>query len=118
MKKTKILFIIWAIIVIIIVGLLTTMGFILKNRTIKYEKLESKLVESAEKYAYDKALLDEGEEMKITSEELILLKYLDSLEIDKDSCKGYVIIKNDGGYKYEPFISCHVYTTMNYEENK
>ena len=32
MRKTKILFIIWAILVIVIVGLLTTMGFILENK--------------------------------------------------------------------------------------
>ena len=35
MKKTKVLFVIWGVLVLIIIGLLTTMGFILRNR---YEK--------------------------------------------------------------------------------
>ena len=59
MKKTKILFAIWAIIVVIIIALLTALGFILDNRYEKYRTLEEKLETSAREYAMDNVLLNE-----------------------------------------------------------
>ena len=58
MKKTKILFAIWAIIVVIIIALLTALGFILDNRYEKYRTLEEKLETSAREYAMDNVLLN------------------------------------------------------------
>ena len=117
MKKTKILFIIWAIIVLIIIGLLTALGFILENRYEKYKELEDKLVSSAKEYAHSEILLEEGE-IIVTTEELIEQEYLDSLEVDDDVCQGYVVITNDGTYEYAPYITCKGYTTRNFLENK
>lgn len=117
MKKTKILFIIWGIIVLIIIGLLTALGFILESRYEKYKDLEDKLVESAKEYAHSEILLEQGEFI-VTTEELIKLGYMDSLEIDDDTCSGYIIIINDGTYKFAPYITCRAYTTRNFEKNK
>lgn len=119
MKKTKILFVIWAIIVVIIIALLTALGFILDNRYEKYRTLEEKLETSAKKYAEDNVLLDEDDrEYIVTSLELIESGYLDNLEIDDNVCTGYVVIQNDGAYQYEAYISCKQYTTKNYEDKK
>ncbi len=117
MKKTKILFIIWAIIVLILICLLTALGFILENKYEKYRVLEDKLVNSAKEYAHSEILLDEGE-VTVTTEELIELEYLDSLEVDDDVCQGYVVITNNGTYEYTPYITCKDYTTRNFSENK
>ena len=119
MKKTKILFAIWAVIVVIIIALLTVMGFILDNRYEKYRNLDEKLEISAKKYAEDNVLLDEDDgEYIVTSLELIKAGYLDNLEIDDNVCTGYVVIQNDGAYQYEAYISCKQYTTKNYEDKK
>ena len=119
MKKTKILFAIWAIIVVIIIALLTALGFILDNRYEKYRTLEEKLETSAREYAEDNVLLDEDDgEYIVTSLELIKAGYLDNLEIDDNVCTGYVVIQNDGAYQYEAYISCKQYTTKNYEDKK
>lgn len=119
MKKTKVLFALWAILVIIIMVLLTVMGFVLKNRSEKYGELESKLLDSATEFALDRVLFDSDDaEFIVTSEELIKLGYLDSLEMEEDSCSGYVVIKNNGAYQYESYITCDNYTTHNYTEKK
>lgn len=118
MKKTKILFIIWGILVIVIVGLLTTMGFILQNKNKKYQDLEEKLVESATEYITDKIILEEKEIITLNTEQLIEEGYLDSLEVENDTCSGYVIIENKGTYEYSPFITCSHYTTLDYDKNK
>ena len=49
MKNRK-LFIIWGILVVGIVGLLTTLGFMLKAQDANYVKLENKILDSAKKY--------------------------------------------------------------------
>lgn len=119
MKKTKILFAIWAVIVVIIIALLTVMGFILDNRYEKYQALEEKLETSAREYAEDNILLSEEDgEYIVTSLELIKAGYLDNLEIDDNVCTGYVVIQNDGAYQYEAYISCKQYITKNYEDKK
>ena len=119
MKKTKILFAIWAVIVVIIIALLTVMGFILDNRYEKYQALEEKLETSAREYAEDNILLsEEGGEYIVTSLELIEAGYLDNLEVDDNVCTGYVVVQNDGAYQYEAYISCKQYTTKNYDEKK
>ena len=93
MKKTKILFAIWAIIVVIIIALLTALGFILDNRYEKYRTLEEKLETSAREYAMDNVLLNEEDgEYIVTSEELIEAGYLDNLEVDDNVCTGYVVV--------------------------
>lgn len=117
MKKTKILFVIWAIIVLIIIGLLTTLGFILKFKNEKYHDLEEQLVESANLYAHNELLLEE-KEFVVSTDELIEKKYLESSKVSDDVCSGYVIITNDGKFHYDAYIKCSKYTTKGFIENK
>lgn len=118
MKKTKVLFIIWGILVVIIVGLLTTMGFILQHKNEKYYELEEKLIESATEYITDKIILEEKEMLILDTEQLIEEGYLDALEVENDTCSGYIIIENNSSYEYSPFITCSHYTTLDYAKNK
>ena len=118
MRKTKILFVIWAVIVVIVIGLLTTLGFMLRGVNKEYRSLEEKLQMSAEKYTSDNFMYpDQGGSLKITSEELIEKNYLDELKKDKDVCQGYVEVTTDKFVKYKAFIKCDKYTTEGYKKD-
>ena len=43
MRKSNFLFVVWGVIVIVLIGLLTTMGFMLKDKNEKYEVVEKRL---------------------------------------------------------------------------
>lgn len=119
MKNNKI-FIIWSIIVVLIVIMLTILGFTLKNKTNKYTPIEEKLEEKAKQYV-DKLFLypeNKGGKIKVTSIEMIEEGTLDELKLDDDTCTGYVIITNDNVYKYDTYIKCSKYTTSGYDKNK
>ncbi len=115
MKKTNILFIIWGILVIIVIGLLTALGFMIKNQNKDYEKLEDKLLDSTKKYVDTNFLYPEGNDtLKVTSSELIEKNFLDELKVNNDKCTGYVKVYNDGVYQYKVYIKCSNYTTKGY----
>ena len=118
MKKTKVLFTIWGIIVVIIIGLLTTLGFMLKKVNREYRVLENTLKVSAEKYTSDKFLFpNEGESIIVTKDELLEKEFLDEdLKIDNDVCDGYVVVKTDKVVKYKAYIKCQKYTTDGYNK--
>ncbi len=117
MKKTKVLFILWGVIVIIVIGLLTTLGFMLKSQNKDYVKLENKLLDSTKKYVDTHFLYPEGKDvLKVTSSELIKNEFLDELKFNNDTCTGYVNVYNDTVYKYDVFIKCSNYTTKGYQK--
>lgn len=117
MKKTYILFVIWGVLVVIVVGLLTYLGFNLKSKFKDYEKLEEKLLDSAKKYVDTNFLYPEGKQtLKVTSTELIEKDFLDELRFKNDVCTGYVKVYNDNVYKYDVFIKCNNYTTKGYQK--
>ncbi len=117
MKKTKILFEVWAFIVVVLICLLTVLGFMLNNRSKDYKKLEDKLVENAEKYVDVNFLYpSEGQELKVTKKELKDAGLLDNLEYKKDVCEGYVIVTKDKVYNYKAYIKCDKYTTKGYKK--
>ena len=115
MRKTNILFILWGVIVVGIFICLTILGFMLKKMDRDYKGLEDKIKESVIRYAEDKSIsLENLNEIKVTKQELIDNNLLDELTIKDDICDGYVIIKFQEGYTYEPFIKCRKYTTEGY----
>ncbi len=117
MKKISRLTIIWAILLLIIVGLLTCFGFMYKSKTKVYKELENNLVEAAKKYVDAQFLYPmNGETLKVDSNSLIEGKYLENLKSANNSCTGYVNVKLDGSiYKYKGYVDCDVYTTKGYE---
>ena len=119
MKKTDRLFKIWGVLVVMIIGLLTTLGFMLKNMNKEYLTLEEKLQVSAEKYTSDKFMYpDEGQTIRVTKKELIGANYLDELKKGKDYCDGYVEVKTEKIVKYKSYIKCNNYETDGYENKK
>ncbi len=118
MKNQKRLFILWGIIVVILIILLTVLGFMTTNKNKKYHELEDKLKVAAEKHSSDNFIFQEGvNNYKITSEELLETPYLDNLDIESDKCTGYVTITFDQVYEYKAYIKCNNYKTKGYQNN-
>lgn len=119
MKKNNYLFILWGVIVIALVVLLTIMGFMLKGKNKKYERVENRLKEATSSYVDHNFLYPESDEkLKILTKDLLdngFLKY-EELKVNKDVCTGYVILKKDMVYEYEAFIKCNNYTTKGYQK--
>ena len=118
MKKNKMLFVIWGVIVVILVGLLGVMGFMLKGKNAKYEKVEKRLKAATSSYVDHNFLYPEGDEkLKILSKDLIDNEFLkaDEMKVGKDICTGDVILKKDMVYEYDVFIKCDNYTTKGYK---
>lgn len=119
MKKSNILFVIWGVIVVILVGLLTVLGFMLKGKNEKYEKIEDRLIKATSSYVDYNFLYPEGnEKVKILSKDLIENEFLklEELKTDDDTCTGYVMLKKDVVYEYKAYIKCKNYTTKGYQK--
>ena len=112
MKKITI---VWTLLLILIVSGLTFIGLRLKN-TGTNNVMEETLTKNCEKYLnlYVSRYPKLGEQIKITSEELIAAGYNPNLD---NNCVGYVIVKNNNmGFKFNSYIKCPDYTTSGYEE--
>ena len=119
MTKTKILFTLWFILVVIILGLLTTLGFMNKKLNQEYQNLETNLINSAQNYTLANNYYPEDNlEIIITKEELIKSGYLKELQVKKDVCNGYVVVTKSDIYNYKAYIKCQKYTTQDYQSNK
>lgn len=118
MEKMQKYSIIWGIMVVIIVALLTLLGFMYKDKTKVYKDLEKKLVEAEKKYVDAKFLYPQsGETLKTSHEELINERYLDNLKLEDKECSGYVEVYLDGTvYNYKGYVKCDNYETKGYEE--
>ncbi len=114
-KKTKILFIVWGVLVLSLIVVLTIIGLKFKFNEEKYENLEDRIEKAAELYVYNSGMrLNKA--IKITSDELIKNGYLKDFNYDKDVCTGYVLVyqEPDLDYEFEPFIKCGSYKTLGY----
>ena len=115
MKKMKIAYIIWGILVVIIIGLLTFLGFMYQKKLEPYKELEFNLKEAAEKYVELEFLYPEdGEKLIIKSEDMIQKEIMDELSYKNESCNGYVELSYNGVYNYKSFIKCDNYETKGY----
>ena len=117
MKKANVLFTIWGIIVIMIVILLTVLGFMIKNIKSDYRLLEDDLLKAAQKYtATNFVYPDEGRTIKVSKNEIEKAGFLEKeLKIDDDVCNGYVEVKTDKAVSYKAYIKCRKYQTEGYE---
>lgn len=118
LKQMKRISIVWGLLLVLIVIGLTAVGFLYKSKSSDYKKLESELVNLAEKYVEAKFLYPEGNEsLKITLDELKEEGYLQELKKDEDTCDGYVILSHkDFAYDYKGYIKCSKYTTKDYKK--
>ncbi len=118
-KRMQTISYIWGSILVLLVGGLTAIGFVYKNKITKYEDLESKLELSLKEYVDKKFLYPKnGESIKVTYEELKSNEAIDGLNIDDEECDGYGFVKNDGSvFKYKVYVKCNGYKTKGYDKN-
>lgn len=115
MKKFKLMYIIWAVMLFIIIGLLTYLGIVNQKRLEPYKNLEKDLVSYTQKYVELKFLYPEkGESIKITTEQLKDNGLLKDFSYKKENCAGYVEMTFDGVYNYKAYIKCDNYETKGY----
>ena len=119
LKKMRRISYVWGFLLFLLVGGLTAIGFVYKNKLKKYEDLENKLEESAKQYVDQKFLYPEANQnIKITLEELKREEFIDNLNVDDEECDGYEIVSHDGStFQYKAYIKCSDYKTKNYDKN-
>lgn len=118
MDKMGKLSIIWGTILVLIVTLLTTFGFVYKSKTSVYKDLEEKIVEAEKKYV-DASFLypNDNDVLKTDVKDLVRDKYLNELKIDDKECSGYAeVLKNGTVYEYKGYVKCDNYETKGYEK--
>ena len=84
MKQMRVISIVWGGFLILLVVLLTMVGFKLKDKNLKYKELEKKLITISEEYVELKTYYPQGEDkLKITWEDLIFSDIIDEDELEK-----------------------------------
>lgn len=118
-KKMKTISIMWGMIVITLFIIVVLFSVFYKSRIKKYEALVSEMVNVTKAYVEDNNLYPvEGSEIKINLSELQEKELIDDLKVKNDTCQGFVIVKNDEGFKYNGYISCKMYVTKGYKKAK
>lgn len=119
MKEMKKLSIVWGIILVLIFGMLTTFGILYTKKVKPYKDMERKLVDQTKKYVeIEFSYPQNGEEIKVTLEQLQGKTLIDELKHDDKVCKGYATIKKNGiAYEYKGYVKCNDYTTKGYQED-
>ncbi len=118
LKKMQKISIVWGLLLFVLVFGLTAIGIVYKNKSVKYKDLEKDLEEKTKQYVELKFLYPEDDDsIKITFDELKNEKIVNELKVEDDFCDGYVnITKENGVFKYKPYIKCNKYTTKNYKK--
>lgn len=107
--KNKVLLIIWFIMLIVIFGLLSVLGFIHKKDVDNYHKYEEKLIEAAKVYVNkNKMYPNKGSKIEIKVNDIISDGYIHKKDIVK-GCNGTVTVKYDRFIDYIPNIKCKYY---------
>ena len=112
MKK---IMIVWAVVAIILVGVLTYIGFNIKDNNKPYKSLEKELERKASALIGEKpGLLNSLN--KLTVEDFNNNGYPVEMTVNGDKCDGYVTLsKNISIYEYNAYIKCNNYTTNGYQ---
>lgn len=119
MNKMKKMSILWFILSVLLIGSLTAIGVLYKQKSKKYKKLEEKLVEITKKYtSTDFNYPINSTNIIITYDELKEKKLINKLEVDNNKCNGYVEVVFNNITKYKAYIDCNVYKTHNYNSSK
>lgn len=117
MNKLKVFSVVWGIVAVLLFTGLTTMGFIYKNKTKKYKKLETNLVEVAKKYtATDFNFPVNGENIVISYSELHDKNLIDKLEVESQKCDGYVVVSFNNVTEYKGYVKCNKYKTHDFDD--
>lgn len=103
----------WITIVFILTSSLLFIGYNFMKSEEEYKSLESDLIEASRVYVKNDINLAINEEVKIKTDKLLSKGYINSLEVNEDVCKGYVLVKREiNNYKYKAYIKCNNYETI------
>ncbi len=93
-------------------------AFMFKDSIKEYESIEADLVEAADFYI-TKNNIKVGNELIITSDQLLESKFVNSMKTSDDECVGYVVIQTKKTEKkYKSYIKCSNYITEGFENVK
>lgn len=107
--------IVWGLILLIIVVLLTIIGFVYKTKSSDYKELEVQLVEASKKYVDQYFLYPEDSSVKIKLQEMQEENFIGELKKDNDVCDGYVIVSKKGlSFEYQGYVKCPKFETKGY----
>ena len=117
MKKMQSMTIIWGLMIFMIVGTLTFIGITYNKKLKMYNDFEKKLGSACEKYVTDNDLYpEENNKLKVDIKTLKEEKYIDELKVNKNKCKGYIIVeKTNLEYTYDVYIDCGKYKTEGFK---
>ena len=111
MERMKSMSIIWAVMVFMIVGALTFIGFTYDRKLKDYHQFETELEKQCEQYVLDNEIFVDDTK-KIDIKDLYKQKYIKSIKVNKNKCKGYVLVTNNQDeYEYHASIDCGRYET-------
>lgn len=117
MNKMKIMSVVWGMVIIGIFVLLTLFGFLYKNKTNEYKKLEEILVEASKKYVEKKfSYPEDNQSIKISLEDLKKDSLITEFKVKDDECDGYVTITKKMVFEYIGYVKCSNYTTKDYQK--
>ena len=110
MKKTTIAM---AFLVIGLVGTLLFIGLRIQNFNKDYINKENDIVEASKIYVTQNNLgIMNGSTYELSTDELLRLDMINSMEVNGDKCSGHVTIKKTtNSYQYKPYIKCDKYET-------
>lgn len=119
LKKMKVISILWGMILFTLLILLVAASIIFKEKSKKYEEEENRFKEVVKSYVEDNNLYpDKNKSLKVEDSELIDANLMESIIVNNDECRGYVIITNKkNNYEYKAYIKCKKYITGNYNKN-
>ncbi len=108
---------IWGIVVVILIGGLTFLGFHIKKQNEPYKKLEKELEKQAIALIGEKPNYLPGGGV-LTLIDLSNNNYRVDMKVNNDICDdGYIVVtKNMGLYSYKGYIKCNNYTTHGYKK--
>ena len=111
MKKNMV---IWLILILILVGGLTVIGFKIKNDNKEYKTLEKKMADVAKSYYGEKPSLLKNNGI-ITIQELSEYDNTLVTKVNEEDCTGYIKTTSSMGiYDYKAYIKCDNYKTNGY----
>lgn len=115
MKK---IYILWGFIIVLLLSVVTYLGFNIVNKNKEYKTLEDNMEQVVSKYLgqYINEYPSSGSK-RVNITDVINNGYEIDMNVNDDDCDGYVVVKKVSiAYEYDGYIKCNNYTTKDYSE--
>ena len=113
MKK---IYIVWALIIVSLLGTTTFLGINILNKDKEYKNLEDNIEQVVSKYLgqYIEEYPNSGSK-KILITDVINKGYEVDMNVNYDECEGYVVVRKVSfAYEYDGYIKCNNYITKGF----